>query len=259
MTTLLDISLKVAKEVMDVIEGTATGGSVTTLVDSALGSIPDDHFNNGRLWIKSGAHASEIYTVTDFATTTGTVTFAAVTGAIVAGVRYAIARNSYPWDQIVSAIERALASTRVTGLNSTLVGDGTTLEFTLPAGVYDVKRVEFENTADSRKSISHHWQETHDGKLRFDYGCAPFDGHTIHVYYRTAHAELTAYNVAISNEINLEWLRYAAAQELLWWGVSMYGAQVEYRIEERMNKVMQGLKGKSSKREIEFQIHNAGG
>jgi len=244
---------------MDVVEGVATGGSTTTLADTVLlANYPSDHFNNGRLWIKSGAHAGEIYTVTDFTTTTGVVAFAAVTGAIVTGVRYAIARNSYPWDQIVSAIERALASTRVTGLNSTLAGDGTTLEFTLPSGVYDVKRVEFENTGNSRKSISYHWKETHDGKLRFDYGYAPNDGETIHVYYRIAHAELTAYNVAISNEINVEWLKWAAAQELLWWGVSMYGAQVEYRIEERMNKVMQGLKGKSPKREIEFQIHNAG-
>ena len=261
MTTLLDISLKVAKEVMDVIEGTATGGSTTTLVDTALGAIPDDHFNNGRLWIKSGTHADEIYQVTDFATTTGTVTFAAVTGAIAAGVRYAIARNSYPWDQIVSAIQRALDQTWVTGIDSTLAGDGETLEFTLPTGVYNVKRVEFSDTAVTHggRKNSTHWRETSAGTLRFDYGHAPIDGYTIHVYYRDQHAELTASTVAISNEINAEWLKWAAAQELLWWGVSMYGQQVEYRIEERMNKVMGMLKGKSPRREPDFIVHTAGG
>lgn len=261
MTTLLDISLKVAKEVMDVIEGTATGGSTTTLVDSALGALPDDHFNNGRLWIKSGTHADKIFQVTDFATSTGTVTFAAVVGAIAAGVRYAIARNSYPWDQIVSAIQRALDSTWVTGIDSTLEGDGETLEFTLPTGVYDVKRVEFEDTAQANtgRRNSTHWRETSTGKLRFDYGYAPIDGYTIHVYYRDQHAELTDYSVVISNEINVEWLKWAAAQELLWWGVSMYGQQVEYRIEERMNKVITMLKGKTPRREPDIIIHTAGG
>ena len=261
MTTLLDISLKVAKEVMDVIEGTATGGSTTTLADTALlASLPNDHFNNGRLWIKSGTHASEIYTVTDFTTTTGVVTFAAVTGAIDAGVRYAIARNSYPWDQIVSAIQRALDSTWVTGIDSTLEGDGETLEFTLPTGVYDVKRVEFSDTAvtNGGRKNSTHWHETSTGTLRFDYGYAPIDGYTIHVYYRDQHAELTDYSVVISNEINVEWLKWAAAQELLWWGVNMYGQQVEYRIEERMNKVITMLKGKTPRREPDFIIHTAG-
>lgn len=262
MTTLLDVSLKVAKEVMDVIEGIATGGSTTTLADTVLlASLPNDHFNNGRLWIKSGTHAGEIYIVTDFTTTTGVVTFAAVTGAIAAGVRYAIARNNYPWDQIVSAIQRALDSTWVTGIDSTLEGDGATLEFTLPTGVYDVKRVEFSDTAvtNGGRKNSTHWQETSTGTLRFDYGYAPIDGYTIHVYYRDQHAELTDYSVVISNEINVEWLKWAAAQELLWWGVSIYGAQVEYRIEERMNKVITMLKGKSPRREPDFIVHTAGG
>lgn len=242
------------------IEGSATGGSTTTLVDSALGALPNDHFNNGRIWIKSGTHADSIFAVTDFATSTGTVTFAAVTGAIVSGVRYAIARNTYPWDQIVSAIQRALDSTWVTGIDSTLEGDGETLEFTLPTGVYDVKRVEFSDTAVTHggRKNSTHWQETSTGTLRFDYGYAPIDGYTIHVYYRDQHAELTDYSVVISNEINVEWLKWAAAQELLWWGVSMYGQQVEYRIEERMNKVITMLKGKTPRREPDFIIHTAG-
>ena len=65
--------------------------------------------------------------------------------------------------------------------------------------------------------------------------------------------------MTINNEINVEWLKWAAAQELLWWGVSMYGQQVEYRIEERMNKVMAMLKGKTPRREPDIIIHTAGG
>ncbi len=261
MTTVANIALAVAKEVMDVIEGAATGGSVSTLIDPALGAIPSDHFNNGRLWIKSGLLADKVLKVSDFTTVTGTVAFAAETSAVAAGDRYAIARSSYPWDQIVSAIGRALSQTRVTRLDSTLTGDGQTLSFTLPTGVYDVKRVEFEYTpiTNSEKRISHHWEETHDGKLYFDYGCAPSTGDTIHIYYKAQHADLVDHTTVISNEVNVEWLKWVAAQELLWWGVTMYGQQVEYRIEERMNKVIGMLKGKRPKRGIDFITHTAGG
>lgn len=263
MTTVFDMALKVVKEAQDVIEGTATGGSETTLLDSVLlAAQPNDYFNGGSLWIKSGAQAGKVFAVTDFATTTGTVTFAAVAGAIAAGVRYAIARNAYPWEQIVSAIGRALEGAYVTGMNSALTGDGESLEFTLPAGAYDVLKVELEDTAVTSgmtRSVSHHWKETSAGTLRFDYGYAPYDGDTIHVSYRAQHAELTDYASAISNEIDIEWLKHKAAQELLWWGVGVYGTQAEYRIEERMNKAMMGLKGRTARRAPEIIIHTAGG
>jgi hypothetical protein len=267
VTTLLDVSLKVAREVEEVIEGAATSGSITTLADTTLlANFPDDHFNKGILWIRSGTQANKILAITDFATTTGLCTFASLGGVntIAAADRYAIARASYPWDQIVSAIERALASTWVTGLDSTLTGatggDGTTLEFTLPTGVYDVKRVELQDSSDatSEKRVSTHWRETHNGKLRFDYGYSPYDGDTIHIYYRDQHPDLTAYTVTISNEINVEWLKWASAQELLWWGVSQYGSQVEYRIEERMNKVIAMLKGKTPRRSPDIILHSGG-
>jgi hypothetical protein len=249
MTTVFDISLQVAKEAQDVLEGTATGGSTTTLIDSVLlAKQPADYFNNGRLWIKSGTHADKVWTISDFALG-GTVTFAAVTGEIVAGVRYAIVRNLYPWDQIVSAIQRALENTWVTGHNATLTGDGATLDFTLPSGVYNVLRV--ENT---RHNVFAHWTETM-GILRFSEGYEPDD--TLHVYYQAQHDDLVDGTSVISNEINLTWLKYAAAQELLYWGVGVYGSIVEYRIEERMNKIINALKGKNARREISIQVRTA--
>ena len=257
MTTVFDITLQVAKEVTDVIEGAATGGSTTTLVDTALlASQPADFFNNGKLWIKSGTHADKVFTVTDF-TAGGTVTFALVTGAIVAGVRYAIIRNTYPFDQIMSAIQRALDSTFTIDSDGTLSGDGTTLVFTLPAGVSNVIRVEMQDSS-GRRNTSNHVRELHNGTLRFDYGFAPNDGDVLVVYYKTPHPELVDYSTVIKDEINLDWLKHRAAVELLYWGVGMYGGQAEYRIEERMNKIMLGLKFKAPRRSETVTIHTAG-
>ena len=258
MTTVFDITLQVAKEVTDVIEGAATGGSTTTLVDTALlASQPADFFNGGKLFIKSGTHADKVFTITDF-TAGGTVTFVALAGgAIVSGVRYAIIRNTYPFDQIMSAVQRALDSTFTIDSNGTLTGDGETLVFTLPTGVSNVIRVE-QQDASGRRNTSNHVRELHNGTIRFDYGYAPNDGDVLVVYYKTPHPELVDYTTVIKDEINLDWLKHRAAVELLYWGVGMYGGQAEYRIEERMNKIMLGLKFKSPRRGETVTIHTAG-
>lgn len=260
MTTAADISLRVMREVDDVIEGTATNGSTTTLVDSTLGTLPNDHFNGGRLWILSGTHAGKVFTITDFATSTGTVTFTAVTGAIAAGVRYAIARSAYPWDQVLTAINQALETTWTTGIDTTLTGDGETLTFTLPNGVFDIKRIEFEDpsTANSGYPVSSHYKEQPDGTLRFDYGYPPRDGYTIRVYYRKPHDTVTDYTTTISNEINAEWLKWEAVRQLLWWGITKHGQQVEYAIEPRMNKALMMLSQRTPRREPDIIIRTGG-
>jgi hypothetical protein len=71
----------------------------------------------------------------------------------------------------------------------------------------------------------------------------------INIVYRAVHPDLALYSDTISNEINLEWLKYKAAEQLLWWGIGMYGQAQEYRIEERMNKILTALKGKAPRRD----------
>lgn len=371
MTTVYDISLKVAKEVTDVLEGVATQGATTYLKDTNNLTQRNSYFDRGSLWIKSGTHASKVLPITghlpnkltfaalasalcvqqvETATVVGSVTGdgnatviitaanmpnspktlsvavlnldnaaavatkiraamnadADVTGVFtvggtgadisltsivalandttlsisidngsctgltaaptstnttagVAGPRYAVIRSTYPWSVIVSKIQDALDETYVTGEDYSLVGDGTTLEFTLPTGVKDVKYVEIEDTSIPRRSISTHCRERL-GKLRFDYGYAPEDDYVIHVFYKKTHDELTAYSTTISDEIDLEWLRYKAAEQLLWWAHNEYKGNPELGIDERMTKVVNALKGRYPRRDgPDFVIHTAGG
>lgn len=59
------------------VEGTAdsSGGSSSTLIDTALKRWPDDWFNGGVIEFLSGSDLGEVRTVTDFARSSGTVTF----------------------------------------------------------------------------------------------------------------------------------------------------------------------------------------
>lgn len=359
MTTVYDISLQVMKQVTDVLEGLATDGSATYLKDVDMLIQPNQYYDRGTLWIKSGTHASKVVkvkghannkltfnplpsvicvqqveTATVLGTVTGsgnatlvmtalnmvnspkTISVAVVNGdsatsvatkirtalnadtdvnnfftiggsgadvslttktarandttlnlsiangtctgltaaptsanttAGVAGPRYALARGVFPWEQVMQSIQTALDETHVTGEDESLTGDGETLEFILPAGVSDIKRVEFERPSVANyQPISNHWQER-PGLLRFDYGYAPVEDDVVHVFYRKNHDDITDYSIEIHTEINRDWLVLAAARELLFWGAGMYGNKSEYMIEERLNKVLNMLKGKAAR------------
>lgn len=255
MTTVADIALKVAREVTDVVDGVATAGATTSLTDTNTLIQSNQYWDRGTLFIKSGTHAGKVLAITGHAL--NALTFSALGSAIAAGDRYSVIRGIYPWQNIMTAIMQAMDGTHVTGEDYSLTGDGETLDFTLPAGVYDIKRVLFKR--DNMEWLaSNHWAEI-NGKLRFDYGYAPVDGDKIHIFYKGQHADLSLYSDEISNEINVEWLKYKAAEQLLWWGVSMYGSLQEYRIEERMNKVMNALKNKRPRYDgPDIIVHTAG-
>lgn len=163
----------------------------------------------------------------------------------VAGPRYAVARKHYPWEQVRAKIEAALDETYVTGVDTSLEGDGTTLEFTLPEEVRDVKEIRFRRNGEDALRLSSHWRVT-GTTLRFDYGYAPRAGDEMHVFHRMPHEPILSATTEIHREIDREWLALTAARELLFWGAGMYGAKTsEYLIEDRLNKVLGMLRGKT--------------
>jgi hypothetical protein len=371
MTTVFDISLRVAGQVTDVLHGLATAGAATSLTDTMNLVQNNQYWDKGTLWIRGGTHSGKVKNITgslgnkvnfatlgsvlcvlqvETATALGSVTgsgnasvivtaagmnnspktisvavlnldsasdvggkirtalaadtdvnnfftvggsganvsltsrvaiandatmniaidngtctgltaapTSANTTAGVAGPEYSVIRGAYPWMQIVNAITQALESTHVTGEDESLIGDGESLTFTLPAGVYEIKRVELERPGFiGYQPVSNHWHEA-NGTLRFDYGYAPFDDEVIHVFYRDQHAALTSYSTVISDEINVEWLTYKAAANLLMWGAGQYGKNPEYMIEERMNIVLTALRGKMARRDGPDMKVNTGG
>ncbi len=248
MLTLADLTLAVARIVTpeNIISGTATAGTTSSLTDTVNITTPTAYFDKGILWIQSGANAGKVLALTG--NPANKLNFATQADAIAAGDRYAVARPVYPYNQIKAAIMQALDETYIEGEDATLTGDGETLEFTLPDGVWDVIRVRLEHTGYPEDNyISSHFKEQ-SGKIKFDYGYAPEDGYVIRLYYRDQHAELTSATSEIDSEINTNWLKYKAAEHLLNWAMGIYKGAVEYRIEERMNLVLAALKGKLPRR-----------
>lgn len=250
MATLAQMTLRVARLLMEVTEGTATAGAQTSLTDTLNLIQSDQYFERGTLWLLSGSHAGKVATVQAFSSSIITIPDLGAP-AIAAGDRYAVARGVYPYMILVNAIRSALGETFIVKLHAPetpITGDGQSLAIALPDGVSRVAHVIRRDVDDSsNQQLSTHWDER-DGYLVFD--AAPSETQILDIYYRTDHPELVSASDAISTQINEEWLRWKAAEYVLYWGVTAYGEAKEYRIEEHMNRTLAKLKGLYSRKPV---------
>lgn len=268
--TLADLALRTANEITDVIRGTASAGTATTLTDTATLKYPDGYFTGGTIFFLSGTHAGKYAVVTNFAA--GVVTFATLTTSVGAA-RYAIIDKTFPINDIIKSCNAAIQDdvVKITGIDETLTGDGQTVSFTLPSGVSDVKGVEFVNATITPNYVtpSHHWKER-SGKLIFnsenfninynEYPVsfyAPPKNRTIRVIYRKAHTELTTYSDVIDADVNETWLKFRAAEEALKWVIRTRGENPTQRFAEFLQDVRDKMKNNRAMRRIDVVIRTA--
>jgi len=229
---LFDLSFRVARELNVLMEGTATGGSATTVEDSVYLTQDDDFWNGGTVWITydaGGAAASpegKWGRITDYDKTTYKITFTpTVTDAIVATDLYAVADDEFPRDTIVSQINRSLSD-----MGRIVYTDTTTLdtadsqtEYTLPdiAGG-DLKEVwlqgDDDDADDNRWTIINNWyvQITATGteqELVLPYQYAA--GYGLKLVYIAPHPELRLYTDKLSETVPLNNIVYPAVLNLL--------------------------------------------
>lgn len=236
MTTLADITLRVAHNAVRVYEGTATGGSTSTLVDTKL-TQPAGTFDNGTLWILSGTHSGKIFPVTSFKS--NTLSFTAVVGEIAAGVRYAVLAPTVPYEEVRRAVNDTLESFLAESTDDTLTGDGETLIFDLPADVYNVRQVFLGSTInDEIRRRSTHCREE-NGVIRFDPGYAPVDGAKIYLHYFQPHSELVDYDDETDHAVNVKWLEWNATVNLLHWMYREYKDDVRFGIPTLLERAIQ--------------------
>lgn len=221
MTTLIQAALALSKILQNTVEGTATGGSATTVVDTARYE-PADFFDTGTIWILSGNNSGKKAQITDWNLGTFTFTFPTMTLLNAAGNLYAAAPNDYPYWLLAQKINETHRKLMEISENTALTTVSEQQEYTLPAGVYNVKRVEVAQFG----SAPYYWQRHHNwvernGKLVFDDGCAPIlDGYGIRLLYSVPPADLTDAS-AISDTIILDRLIWNAAVECLRWKLGL--------------------------------------
>lgn len=170
--TLFDLTYGLASKLGIVSEGTATGGSTTTLIDTVELTQDDDFWNGGTVWITYDAGGSgaapqgEYSVVTDFATSTDTATLrSTLTAAIASGDRYAIARTRYPLSLLIAKINEAIRNIgpiEVTDI-STITTAANQTEYTLPANLLDLREVWLQTNLDDTND--YRWQRIYDFRV----------------------------------------------------------------------------------------------
>lgn len=231
--TLSDLTYRLAVELGIVSEGTATGGSTTTTTDTTLRTEANDYWNGGTLWVlkdAAGAGAApqgEYARVSDFATTGGIITHAAVTSAVAVGDVYAVAKRTYPLVNLIQVINQALDDLgHLPNVDITsLTGATDQTEYTLPvAANLDLRQVwlqrDNDDSNDNRWMLLHNWyiQNTTIGSgdtLVFPYQL-PTD-YDLKLVYAANHTRLQAYGDKLHDSVPLRLVIYQAAAKALRW------------------------------------------
>jgi len=245
MTTLFDATLELAKILMPVVEGTGTSGSATTLADTAR-TEPDDHFNQGTIFMRSGTDIGESAIITDFENTGGIFTFAALDDADPTGNLYSACERDYPRWLLIQAINEALQDFDLPKKDTSLVTVDDQEAYDLPAGIRNITRVEIATDTSSPYDykIHYNWTEV-DDDLWFDEGYEPHgDDYKIRLTYNAAHAALTADSGEVDPYVHIRALKWLAAVHALRWRYRARGREkkIEAELEEAraMAEIMRG-------------------
>jgi len=106
--TLEDLRKAVGRNLGKMITGSTSGsGSTTTAVDTTLFG-GDDEYNGSYIRITSGTYDGTTRRITDYASSTGTMTFAAVAGTIAGSVTYELWNDGFNPDVIDEFINQSI-------------------------------------------------------------------------------------------------------------------------------------------------------
>ena len=207
---LFDIVLQVAEYVQQAQRGTATAASTTSLTDTN-NSNADNYFVGGSIFFLSGALANKWAVVTAYATKV--FTFATQTSSPGAGAVYSAVGPNYPVQNIVAAVNAALAQMGdVLQVDETATTVASQEEYSLPTGVANVRRVEVAQATSSPynwKTLSR-WDES-NGKIIFPSKFAPgLAGYKLRLTYRGQHALVSATSDVISDYVSRDYLIWAS-------------------------------------------------
>lgn len=231
--TLFDLTYRTARELGVVREGTATGGSTSTVIDTNARTEGEDYWVGGTVWIlrdAGGAGAApegEHSPVSGFNSTTDTLTLRnALTAAAGAGDKYAVGKKRYPLDILTQNVNKALQDLKLIPITDTsLTTEDDKTEYTLPAVDFmDLRQVFIQTRNDDSNDNS--WAELHNWTIeKAATGTAdtlllasqPETGNKLKLVYLGYHPELHLASDKLAESVPVDRVIYTAASNCLNW------------------------------------------
>lgn len=224
--TLFDATLDLARTIMEVREGVASAnGSTTTLIDSSMGTLyPADYWNEGTIWIptRTGA-AAQFKRVTDYVSTTYTVTFEALTASITSGDSYRIAPVDFPLyilKQKINAVLRAIGPMPVAATLNAVANQITYSSSDNSIFDEDIIAVEIATDDDTPYGWTphYHWHQAHESSKKFIFDTdEPEEVIPMRITYLSPHTEISVETTVINDQVHPDRLRWQGALECWRW------------------------------------------
>ena len=225
--TLFESTLDLVRVLTSVKEGAATAnGTTATLIDSSMGTdYPDDHWNNGTIWVPlRGAVAAQYKRVTDFVQTSYTLTFDALTTSIASGDAYRVAPKEFPLSILIQKVNAALRSLGPLPTVTTISAVANQLEYTnTTSTIFDEEIIAVEIGTGSVNPYGwtphYHWSQVMESprKFKFHYGYEPAEALPMAITYLKPHSEISVETAVINAAVDPERLKWSAALECWRW------------------------------------------
>ena len=228
--TLFEATLATARRLGIVRGYKASGtGSTTTLVDTVGRKEVDDYWNEGTIWITedaggaSAAPEGEFSIITDFANSTSTITFGALTAATAASDKYVVASPLVPLQTMIEMINQVLYSVYIPAWDTTSLDTASAqTEYSLPEAVtrgnlIGVWMQTQDDANDNQPMEIKKWWVKEGGTgsqdtLVIDQYTPDWD---LWIYYKTRHPEVRDAGDSINEIVDLDNLSIHAAVECL--------------------------------------------
>ncbi len=211
----------------DVVDGVATGGSATTIIDTTRTTFPTNKFKNWVAFISrttDGLTPQGKYSVISAWTTGGTATMDTVTDAVGAGDEYSFCKGTIPLYTLIKLCGdalRKLGRVEVDDISLTTLTD--TRRYTMPIatkGNVIPRSIYLRDTDDYTRLSTPNYKilpAAGGSTETLEFTVNPSVGHTIVIKYMGLHPTLTAYNSYVNESIHPELAVAACVERAFWW------------------------------------------
>lgn len=234
--------------------GLATGGSTTTVADSALANTSRDNvWKEGALFIMrdaAGGNAlpeGQFQRISAYTNSTGTFTVdTAFTTAAAAGDLYGVASSFYPLRQVIQAVNESLTDLGDVDLVDTTTLDtvDTTTEYAAAVAWKRSRPYRIDIQTLTNSSTDNQWRQWHG----WDYVPAAggstgliifyeyqFGSRDIRVWYRDKHPTLAVYSDVVNEAFDPEMVKRAALLKTIEWQVGRNQGNDDFLVQKLTN------------------------
>lgn len=212
----------------DIVDGVATGGSATTIVDSGLSSKPYTE-NRFKDWVAflsrstDGASPQSKYGIaTAYVKSSGTITIPTVTDAVQSGDEYALCKPDIPLYTLIKLCNDALNGLFYAAVDTSLTTAGDTTRYTLPVATKGIEpyQVYLRDPTEYTLYEAPAWfvESAAPGSTEtLVFRTQPISSKTIVIDYKSLHPQLTAYSSYVSEKIHPRLALAACVERALHW------------------------------------------